>query len=237
MKRKVIRRARRNYRRNIVSVPRRTTPDKVFVKLKYFLIPQIITTPSASDATYKLISGNNLNSPEFTTDQPTGYDQWSQFFTQFTVLASRVKIVCMSNATQVASSSLPVRVALLPSQESNIGSPGAITVAFTNQSALCMPHCRYKFTHNNADNGMKTLKGFMKTKTLFTNKDVVDDITMSGYTGAGGFSAAGPINEWFWYFNIYSPQTGGGAQTNGYIIWPEVTYYCMFSGPNVLNKS
>lgn len=230
---------RSNRRKGIVTIPRRTMANKVFVKLRFIFLPKIVSVGSPQPATtcYEFASGNNPCIPDPqnpSTGEPTGFDQWCQFYQKYTCFASKIKIHVQSQTTNGTSSNM-WRVGLLPTNQGGGGLFG-VQQQFTDRSAWNIPYCRQGILGNSYDKSICTLKGFCKTKALWPNKDLEDEALFSGNTGSGTNTKSNPGNLWSWWIAFAPYSTVAGANTQvGY--HAEITYYLMFSDPTVLTAS
>lgn len=218
--------ARKNRRNNIVSIPRLTAPNKVFVKLRYvsnpFTFPTVAIPPSVQ--TSVLTYGNDP-----TSSLPTAFDQWSAFFQRYTVFASKIKLHMFTAGSSAGTTIQPVKVSLLPSDQAIAGGTG-LAQAFTDRAGYSMPYVKSTTLDNTQYHGSAVLKHFAKTKKLYPNKDIEDETLFSGYTGQGGTTLSSPGNRWNW---IVVTESLNPASTSASAIfgWYEVTYFMMFSDP------
>lgn len=89
-------------------------------------------------------------------------------------------------------------------------------------------------THYQGSKSIATVKSFMKTKTLFQAKDVVDDPDFTGLTASSVGGASKPVNDaWFYFIQ----QQGNGTAAAVLNCRAACTFWIKFSGPVVLGSS
>lgn len=230
--RKRVRTLKKNRRNNIVSIPRLTAPNKVFVKLKFvsepITFPTVAIPPSVQ--TSVLAFGNDP-----TSGLPTGFDQWANFFQKYTVFASKIKLHAFTNGSSAGTTVQPIKISLLPSNQALAGGSG-LQQAFLDRSGYSMPYVRTTNVMDTAYKGDTVIKHYCKTKKLYPNKDIEDEITFSGNTGTGGTTISSPGQVWNW---VVVTESLNPASTSTSLLfgWYEVTYFMMFSNPITLADS
>jgi len=171
--------------RNIVHVTRRPSPSQAFVKLK--VTGFFTSTFGASD--YNLVgtvaSMNNIIATSgLWAQEPTGLNQWATFFQRFTVLASKCKL---SIANGLNSNACPLAFTLIPSTMTQTQMQAAADHGSTaNAGTYCdLMNDRFaKTVHifgvNSAWCANMDLKQYIKIKTLYPDKDIIDDPDFTG---------------------------------------------------------
>lgn len=180
-------------------------PDRIFVKLRY---NEIINKQTATNFEYYEFAGNDVYDPNVTSTgtQPTGYDQWSAFYTLFRVHASKIKIAVSSQAgthTQI--------VGIVPQTAS-------AALAGINEAARD-PRARTKQLAASANN-VVYLSNYLSSKKAFGERQL-DDIVYSGTTGNVG-TGASPSRLWYWSIFL---ATVDGANAIDAQLHVKVTYY------------
>lgn len=103
-KRQIVRRRKRRSPPKCVNLSRfQTVPDSVIVKMRYH--QYILIDPATGLAGNHLFRANSIHDPDQTTagTQPSGHDEWQQFYHHYTVLGSKCSarfISQQNNASQ-----------------------------------------------------------------------------------------------------------------------------------------
>ncbi len=164
-------------------------PDSVRVSLPY----EVVLEPATTLGSLYLYQfrGNSAFDPDLTGagSQPTGFDQWSAFYNEYTVLSSHfeVEYICATSAG--------VEVVTYPSY--NTTSPS------TSFDASSRPYAK-RCLLLNAGNGVKeTLRSNMSTAQMLGVRDeaIIDDDAYGATISANPGSAA------VWYWNVVAQNT------------------------------
>lgn len=235
--RRILAQAKKNWVRNDVVIPRGPFPNHVYVK---------VSDVQQGSLTFALASNKNVvqrwcqwndpfnPSPLFGTP-PIGFNQWSNFFEEFTVLGG----LCEWEIGRVDSSTPDqVCVATFNSQMSTaqlqtaMDNGGAANTG-TGNVIYNYPNCKY-YTHSNSGANAALIRHshYMSPKDLYPDKDIESDSAFSGKTSSytGGYSAA--INAMISYIiMIHSDPT-----VTPTIRWTcKMTWYMKFSAPHIVN--
>lgn len=224
-------------RKNIISIPRGPTPTDVFVKLKVIGDFNVTTAANTYNSVTSMINFlNPIQVSGLFTQQPTGWDQWSALYQRFTVLGSKCSAIVLNSQAYTGM----ISATLIPSQNTQ-----AQMVAAMDGSAgsglgrgmgpIANQYAQTKYISNyQGNNNMVFLKKYIKTKTLFQAKDVVDDPDFTGTTQAASGGAAKPVNDAWWYLLLQVSNASASPVLN---VRVNCTYYVKFSSPLVLTAS
>lgn len=223
---KAYRRAKKKYKRrnraSLAVMPGTIVGDRTLTKLRY--VEEISVSQDAGGvAKILFFHGNSLHDPNGQTGgtQPTGFDQWSYFYTKYKVYASKMRIQILSNGGTVASQNY--YVLLVPTTI-----PVSVTPAVNFDELGMLPYAQCK-TFNIAAPWASTLTSYMTTeKIMGGNKKMVEvDPTLYGnITG-------NPSRLWYWNFAL----KGIGGNFPNCTIRLHMTYYCEFFDRQVLDGS
>lgn len=191
--------------------------DRFFTKLRYTDVRKLNTASTPyNDYVYR---GNSLYDPDFTGAgaQPQGFDQWSAFYGQYRVFASKISVTFITNGTTQAQT-----IAIIP----NLTSTG-----FADQViAIESPYSRSSCIAANAGMGKQTLGNFMSVAKIWgVDKQTVqsDDLFRANTSGSN------PSNQFYWHVFCYDM---GGTEANCFI-QTKIVYYCEFFDRNQLSTS
>lgn len=230
----------RDARKNIVRVARGPTPTQAFAKLKVSgIITVVIGTAGQYNATDFVATMNDLVAPSnFFTQQPTGFDQWSNMFQKFTVIGSACKLH-LANVTQSDAQPALITVTLLPTSMTLTqlrtaadagGTTGTGDQCDLQNDALAKT---VMLGNANADSNA-LLKHYLKIQRLYPNVNVRDDPNFSGTTASMSGGTNSPATTPLWGLCVQSSRNSNG-DPNGdtYIVQIQatVTYYTLFSSP------
>lgn len=221
----------------MVSVPRGIMPNSVFVKLKTVTCWAGYSATSYNTVT-ELIDGLDLaaglNSLIWAeTPQPTGFDQWGNLYQRYTVLATKVTLVIVS---QYSSNSLANSISLMATTESETAVQTAMgSTSGRSQGPLAMPWT--KTIHPGAlssGDSIKRITVYCKSKSQYPTKDVTNDPDFTGTTVTFSSGQTAPTNSLYFHM-IVTQNSNTIAASFAYRIF--VTQYVKFSSPNVLANS
>lgn len=203
---------RRSYRRRRLGFTRikasRTLADTAFVKFHYTERVDL-TSQNVTSYNYFVFRGNSVYDPNFTGGghQPTGYDQWTAFYLNYCVYASKISVSFNSgDGTETDS----IVAYVFPDTSSSY--PGPTVVLEEN------PYVRYRFlqTEFQAPKSSRTIRNFMTTKKMW-GRNVGTDLE---YFGAAYNS--NPAYPWFWQIVLLNPYQ---VLTPHYHLHVRITYY------------
>lgn len=221
----------------MISVPRGIMASSVFVKLKTvtcwaaYNSTDYNTVTELCDA-LNLAAGLNA-SVWAETPQPTGFDQWANMYQRYTVLASKVCLVIVS---QYSSNTLATSVSLMATTESAAAVQTAMgTTTGRSQGPLSMPWVR-TVTPGALSSGasVKKIKMYCKTKSQYPAEDITDDPDFTGTTVTFTSGQSAPINN-LYYHMIVTQNSNTIAANFAYRII--LTQWVKLSSPNVLANS
>lgn len=213
------RRYRRGYRRRggykrtrMMRVPAANVfPDRLRVKLVYTQQEILTQATFATPLEWRAIRGNGPFDPDFFIGgtQPLGWDQWTPFYNQYVVKASKITVTCTSTSSGVG-----VFMILPTVRSTPVSTSGGLY-------AQQQPYCKYRFVGSiDSGKGNVTLSHYMTTGKIFGKpmKSIAIDQDYAGFvTGL-------PVDEWFWHIYTYSQSAGSFNPTFNI----RVTYYVEF---------
>ncbi len=194
-----------------------TMPDKTMVKLKYCIILDRTGVGAADQYVFR---GNSVFNPDFTGAggiHPQGYLEWSNFYNEYRVYASKLE-ANFTNNTQL----MGCAVSLIPS----ISSGGAASY----QASLTTPYVKTKMLGTALGNNIGTLSNYITSRKVFGRPVKNEDnfAAISGQTGGN------PLNLWFWVLEFKSPDSASGIDLQ---IQAVLTYWVEFSVRKQLDQT
>ncbi len=194
-------------------------PDSVRVTLRYNeILAPATTLGSLYSYQYR---GNSVFDPNYTGTgvQPAYYDQWSNMYTSYVVLSSRIKLEFVA----LVAGSAPCLAGVYPAYNTSLGT-AAVDCA-SNRYAKSA-------TTGQAGNIVRVdLSDSMSTAQMF-GVDPLAVITDDGYSGSGGNPSAAAT----WYWTIFA-QAESGTSTMSGNIRVTIEYDVKFFDPVVINLS
>lgn len=178
--------------------------DRFFTKLKYNDVRNL--TNAAQPYQDYIYRGNSIFDPNFTGagNQPQGHDQWSAFYNQYRVYASKISVNFITNGNVQAQT-----IAIVPNLNST---------SFIDQIRVIeTPYSRHGALAANSGIGRQVLTNFMQTSKMWgVDKQAVgsDDLFRAGVGN-------NPVNSWYWHVFAYDM---GAAQANVFVK-VVITYY------------
>lgn len=212
-------------RKNILPhsslIQNRIVPPVTYVKLKYTPMLASSSTPyriltavgSGSVFGYHTMAGNDVYDPDTTGTggRPTGVKEWFGFYSQCTVLASKIKV------TFVNQNSVGFwKVGVVPTKQGTAWVP-------SNQSPTDWPGSKSQVVTPYVANERVSMVNYYRTSTIFGVS--AEEVKNDGDYDQG--SASQPINQWFWMLYALPADASGGSGAN-ISAEIEVVYYCMF---------
>lgn len=192
--------------------------DQTLVPLKYS--QQIAITSTAGALATHIFSGNSCFDPDVsgTGHQPYFFDQWAQFYADYTTLGSRIKI----SPVDAAPTPVGKVITIVPSD-------GKVAFVTGDQDRIVeQPYAKTKLYQ--ASSNMVTMTSYMSTGKIYgLRKDRVNtDSIFIASTGAS------PTGEWYWHIGMSPCQTADSCSVQMLV---EITYYVKFSSRNRPNSS
>ncbi len=186
-------------------------PDKVMVKLPY---TDVFTTTGAVNEEFTF-RGNSLFDPDQTGvgTQPLGFDQYSVFFQEYRVYASKLTMEIINASAQ------GVQVTVIPSKDAN-GSGSFVT-------SIQQPYVKYRVMSGTDGQDRARITNYMSTEKFWGRKVSTED----------NFAAAinnNPINQWFWVCEFHSSDNTTIVNVD---ILLKIEYWAEFSNRKILAAS
>lgn len=158
--------------------------------------------------------GNNINDPTGTIGavQPLGHDQWSAFFSEYYVAASKIEAWFTPRKTTTGSGI----VVILPTRDTY-----SSISAETNRIEV-QPYAKRRVT-GTVGSPVIHMKHYMTTAKMFGRKDTIDDPNYSAAVNAD------PTTQWNWTVAVTpmgNVDSGGQEADVGYYV--EITYYVQY---------
>lgn len=240
-KRKNAKYAKSDARRNIVRVTRGPTPTSAFVKLKISGLISFNIDLSNQFNMVDIISVLNdpTNPAGFFNYQPTGFDQWSAMFQNFTVVACGIKahLVNVSNPPNTQALG-QLSFTILPSTMTLAQVRGA---ADTNGPTGQGNHCdllndRFARTVylGNPNSGKATgyINHYIKLNQLYPQKNILDEDDYTGHTASWTGGATSPIITPAWFGYMQATEVSNGTTIQYEVqLQVTITMYTKFSSP------
>lgn len=198
------------------------TADRLYVKLKYNFNKGI--TAGAVNTYYLVFRGNSCYDPDYSGagTQPSGYDQYSNFYQYCVPLASKCSVRLLDGQDSSC-----IQWGLYPNM-STTSNPNTYTLSE-------IPYVRTKtgaiYDSKNV-NKMVYLKNYMSTAKMYcvSRSEVKDNDLYSHST------ATNPTNSWYW---ILQGTTFGGVVPSNFNFQYDITitYYVMFKRRSTLTDA
>lgn len=166
---------------------------------------------TTSSDTQVLYRGNDIYNPQadnpiIAGSQPRGYDQIAQFYSQYRVLGSKIKVtMCNIGAT-------PMYCAITPTAATD-------TIANGHKTVLEGQNVKWLIVPNDGNNNMVVNKMFRKTGSVL-NKHAHNQANLIN---------ASPQTEDLWNWSILTGRQPAAGAVNA-DIWVQIIYYVQFSG-------
>jgi len=216
-KRKVYKRRYRRKRRRFGRITRfklktpSLLPDTCFVKLKYVDFITMTNVAGLGAYTYRM---NSLFDPDFTGTghQPMGFDQWSNFYSHYQVLASKIRVHVLPPDTNLTG------FAIYPSND--------ITNLASYSVAREQPYAKSSWVNVGASILGSMNTSYMKIKKLEARS--TDSVNFSASINAN------PSNVKYWHMVL---QSVSGSDISDIRLDIRITYYCKFFRRNTLVAS
>ena len=163
-------------------------PDQMYVKLKYVdriaYVDQSIPTVTVTFAANGLFDVDLSNIGH----QPLGYDQWSNFYQKYEVLASAIK--CNIIAGSGSGNAVRQEITLYPSSQNTV-----VDLA----SAREQPFVKHRYMSGGQLNFLQQIKQYITIKKLEARNTA--SINFSGSTGQAG-TGTNPTNLKYWHIRV-----------------------------------
>jgi len=209
-------------------IPRtmRTFPKTQRVKLLYSQIGDLsITAGSPVTVTIKA-NGCFDPDPNLGGLQPRGFTQWGAFYERYTVVASRIHFRLLDKDTGSSTTGTVTGLYGVSLRDDTAFVTDVKTFIEdddTNYSGYDSYHAAAKMTHK------------VNIAKYFTVKDILDDPSLAGKTGATGIGAD-PTKLVYWRcWATQAPSSGAAAQT--FVADIRVEYDVIFTDPKDLPSS
>ncbi len=195
--RKRFRRRRRGSRITYSKISTITQPDQTYVKFRYH---DILNEGGIQGATH-VFRMNSLFDPDLTGigEQPMGFDQWKQFYTNYQVLGSSIKVIALNASLNNAV------VCVFPS---NVSTPVDIS------DSIEQPYAKYKWIGNQNGMNRATIKHYMSVRKMEARS--TDSINFAANINAN------PSSTKFWHIAFAS---NDGVQTVNLDLDVTLTFY------------
>lgn len=225
-------RFRRSFKRGrFASKPTRkvfkgtSVPDEIFTKLN-LVLQRDVEVAGGQNKTYLTIKGNSLYQPSGVSDYVLGVSQFAGFYTQCTVLASKI-----SATLSIGSSELPANLSLIHGEQimlPSLTSDPSTIPSFDEQKY----HKWTPYSNPTSGRSICKTKHFFTAKKIFGkpvtkagNQDYAQPISQAQQGGA----TADPTNLWYWhiYYHNYEIPDEMESTTLG-VARVKLTYWVKF---------
>ncbi len=167
-------------------------PPTMFTVMEYSTTVTL-TQGTSAIPTLQQFSGNGIYDPDITGFgiQPRYYDtllgasDTTAPYTRYRVHGSSIKVTSFNSLTAVSSQGY---ISIIPSNSS-------VTTPSSLQEMKTRPYSKYRVIGMSAAEYPKTTKNYMKTKTLFSIKDLRDNNDCSAAYNSN------PPQQWYWQVN------------------------------------
>lgn len=184
------------------------TPDRIMVKLKY-TETTALTGAALFDYKYR---GNSIFDPEEGVGggQPTGFDQWANFYNQYIVTASAIRVDIVNTLASGSTSFIVVPTSESTSLATNLDLVQNYPYA---KSALLGPLSSSRST--------RRIKHYISTAKMYGKnpRAIMDDDQF------GAITTANPVEQWHWH--ILAQSIDGTTNITG-TLQVEITFYVVF---------
>lgn len=193
-------------------------PDKLLVKLSYAQVYSLNIGASSDQLVFR---GNSCFDPEEAIggNQPTGFDQWTDFYTEYRVFACKckVRIVNLTAATGL-------NVTLMATRQAN-GSGSFL-------GSLQQPYTKTRFCGQPTGKDVVYLSNYMTTRKIWARPVKTED-NFIGLTGGSGVGT-NPENQWYF---VLETGTSDLLSNLVYDVLVQLTYWVEFSARKTLGTS
>lgn len=179
-----------------------TMPDRIKVTLNY---ADVLDSATGLTSTLDLLyRANSLFQPGLGTHQPNGYDQFTAFYSYYRVLACKIDVSMINNASP------PGMFSIIPSADSTL-----FTSPIDAIEAVRAKHTKWLAT---ASRTSERLSLYHTTREILgmNNKELYDDTTAA-------ITSANPARLW-WYHVVWH-DNAGSANVTAVI---KLKFYCEF---------
>lgn len=190
-------------------------PDKMQVRLTYTQQGQL--TSGVVTYTSIIVRGNSIFDPDFTGvgGQPFGRDEWSGFYDNYRVFASKIRV--FFDSEDAGDGLIGVVV------------PSTSSTGFSSTNlAMQTPYSRFKHMGVSTGTNAKTVSNYMESSKIFGIKAINYDTSFAAAFGAN------PAQEWFWHVGVGSADSVG-TPTSNYTL--KIVYYVELYGRKQLALS
>lgn len=183
-------------------------------------------------------SGNSMFNPNAQTaasgeHQPAGFDEWSRFFSQYRVFASKIRVTFKSNSADTAGWHMAVMPAVSGDYLAGLVGPTASAVQIQGWKENNLIHhkqgiCQYATGGRVGDSDTtKTVTYFQTTNRMFATED---DVTYIAAINAS------PANQWYWGIALWNRSRSDSFPLIG-IMSVRIVYYAEMFNPIQWNLS
>lgn len=228
-------------RANAVHVQRGPRPDKIFAKMKITGDCIVSLSNGAYNESDFISYFNNLGGPSnFFAYQPTYFDQWSQMYQRYTVLACAIK--CWIKSGLVTNSTTNpgnlVTCTIVPTTMTKAQfvvacDHNSTTGAGRQMDVLNDPRAKTVMIGSPYGGHDETMiSHYVKLKDLYPDKDVETDPDFTGTTTSFTSGLAAPVNLPIWGVLLQSDKAAATSVNDITVtIRAQVTFYTIFSSP------
>lgn len=187
-------------------------PDRMFLKLKY--TQQVANTHAAGATSFYEWRGNSIFDPDLTGTghKPFASNQWTNFYSQYCVHGSSIKVQAIITTNTFAA----MNIAVIPLPQALNPSAGDLATPIEE-----MNYVKYKlFNTYNQDKSL--IKHYMSTTKMagYSPKDIQYDSTLRAAIGAN------PSAQWTWQVYLQPADESTAISTVTYVT---ITYYVELS--------
>lgn len=193
--------------------------NQMMLAFKY--VDNLALSPTGGTPVYYQFRGNSIYDPDYTGTgtQPIGFDQWCNFYDNYNVIASRIRVRAY-NTTITSGTTVNAILAVFPSVKQSY--------SITTDGAVGQVHGKNQITTYNTQ--IANISNYMSTHKLYgkSRQSVLDD---------DGFSSAvstNPTKDWYWNIVANNPDESTSITLR---VEVEITYYVKMFGRTVLGMS
>lgn len=192
--------------------------DKLLVKLPY---AQVLARSVAGPTDQIVMRGNSVFDPEEATggNQPTGYDEYSQFYGEYRVYASKMRVRIVNDTDGVG-----LNVTLMAGRSAQ-GSGSFL-------GSLQQPYTKTRYCGQPTGKDVVYVSNYMTTRKMWA-RPVKNEDNFVGITGGTG-TGSNPTNQWYFILEVGSSD---GATNINYDVLIQMTYWVEFSARKTLALS
>lgn len=179
-----------------------------------------LTTETVQGVAFADFKGNSLVDPfgdQSATQQPTGLDQWANFYQRYYVGASKLSIDVQNLTAAVAP-----RFVVYPTQGFSQASLGDWTI--TSFKPYEMPHAQHRMINSSGGGRPLHMKAYMSTVKIFGTKTAAQDTLWQGDMPSTGITPTDPSRLWYWNFAVLN--TDLPATQCICVVLVKMTMYC-----------